>query len=233
MIRESICSGIVLSGTELPKTIGAEYAIIADLQKILLKAGVPNTNVITYAIAQCLLEDNWYTSNVFNQDKNASGIKWINKPYQNATRGLKSNDGGYYAHYNTYHDWAKDYVRILSIKGSAGRPIDATTAAQFGNALRANGYFTDPNYATKFNAVLKKVTAAINWFNQQSAAYKQQAQSGQNTFTYDPNNSGLVNNSGFNFDRWITKVEQQAKQHPAAAIGIGILSLLVIKKVLE
>lgn len=54
-----------------------------------------------------------FTSKLYRNDNNASGIKYINKPFQKATPGAKSKSG-VYAKYATLDDWANDLFRILS-----------------------------------------------------------------------------------------------------------------------
>ncbi len=111
-----------------------------EVMRLLRNAGVPE-RVAPWAAAQVVFETNGFKSRVSKQDFNLSGIKWINKPYQKATRGLKSTEGNYYAHFSSYNAWASDMKRILSI-GGPNAPVNASDLKQYVDRLKANGYFT-------------------------------------------------------------------------------------------
>lgn len=206
------------------KTPGALYAQIEWWNKNLQAAGFPSGLLRTYIIAQLMLESDWMTSNAANTDNNYSGIKWINKPYQDATKGITAADGGHYAHFSSIDKFLKDYKRILSLKGSAGRPIDAQTASQFGDALRANHYFTDPNYHLKFNAALRKVTNAIKYNTGQEQKFLDKYNAGERTYTYTPG-EGQTSNLAFNAGRNANNLQHWIEEHPTLAVagGLGIL----------
>lgn len=208
-------------------TPGALYAQIEWAANKMHAVGFPQSIVTTYAIAQMMLESDWFTSNVANTDNNFSGIKYLGKSFQKATKGLHSPEGGNYAHYATFEDWARDFLRILSLNtGGQGRPIDATTAAEYGNRLRANHYFTDPAYAVKFNNALRKVTQALNFQSGQNKQFVDQRNAGQNTFTYG--DKGLESNDKFNADRFFSKIQHWAEDHPIAAAAAGVGTLLLV-----
>ena len=235
-ITAYIGSAGIVSGEDLGLTnqdakagsIAAFYNQIASIAQDMWAAGFPKNLVTTYCIAQIRFESNYLTSHVAHIDNNYTGIKYLNKPYQNATKGIPSPEGGNYAHYATFADFLQDYKRILSINGPAGRPIDATSAAQFGQALKANHYFTDPNYFVKFNAALRKVNDALNWGEKQDKQFLQQYNQGQDTFTYTPG-KGLTSNAAFSLDKWWTNMKLWAHDHPVAATatGAGIIITLV------
>ena len=148
-----ITASAEISGTEI---IGAEtpppkmldkyrFALnsINQITPLLLAAGIPK-DVLGYALAQLAYETNLFKSHVSKEDLNLSGIKFINKPYQHATRGIKSPEGDYYAKFGSYQDWANDYARILKL-GGANAPINATSLNDFVDRLHSNHYFTaDP-----------------------------------------------------------------------------------------
>jgi len=147
------------------KTISALYEQLRWLYAQMQAAGIP-TAVSAYAMAQIMHESDWMTSNLGNTDNNYAGIKYVNQ--QGATPGIKSPEGGNYAHYKDFPAFLADYRRVLSLNtGGKGRPIDATTATEFIDRLRANRYFTDPNYHVKYNAALRKVADALQWGNAQ------------------------------------------------------------------
>lgn len=213
-------------------TPGALNAQILDVAKDFYSVGFPvNSLVTTYAIAQMMHESDWMTSNLANEDRNYSGIKFLNKSYQDATRGIpapKNEGGGNYAHFSDFRKWAKDFLRILSLNRSGhGRPIDSSNAAEYIERLRANGYFTDPNYHTKFNAALRKVGEALNFGKSQDQKFLQQYNNGQTTFT-ETAGKGLTSNESFNLDRNLKKLEAWAKDHPvlATAAGVGVAAAL-------
>lgn len=110
----------------------------------LLANGWPQV-VAPLSAAQVIFETGNKLSNVAKTDNNYSGIMWTNKPYQKATKGLPfpaSEGKYYYAHFASVNDWAKDFKRILSIKGPKGAPIDATSLGDYVARLYANKYFT-------------------------------------------------------------------------------------------
>ena len=126
-----------------------------QIVNLLVAAGL-SLDTAKIAAAATAHETDGYKSNVLKANNNASGIIWINKPYQNATQGtpFPSKEGkAYYAKYANFSDWAKDYVRILSLKN---RPIDATTPEDFVHQLKANAYFTgnENNYLQGVNRYL-------------------------------------------------------------------------------
>ena len=124
------------------------------LQQSLRKAGFQDPQ-INYALAQLLFETGKFTtgSQVAQLNNNYSGINWINKPYQHATKGSpkpSSEGGGYYAHFENMDDWAKDFMRILSLQRSAnlvGPPITADTLQKYVDRLSLNGYFASDKTA--------------------------------------------------------------------------------------
>jgi len=169
-------------------TTGALLNQINSIAKELLTMGFPQTLVLTYCIAQIMLESDFLTSAVANDDNNYTGITFINKPYQKATKGRAKpgkDGGGNYAHFLNFRDFLTDYKRILSLNKGQGRPIDSTTAQQFYTTLKANGYFTDPNYSTKFNRVLSRINEALKYGQLQDKMYLDARAKGEDTFTAD------------------------------------------------
>lgn len=112
------------------------------LKQLLLKVGFP-ADTVNFFIAQAMFESRGgnFNSNVNKTDNNLTGIIFINRPYQKATKGLpmpKSDGNGFYAHFSTVEDWARDYKRILSF---GAKPIEAKTLPDFVSRLKQNGYF--------------------------------------------------------------------------------------------
>lgn len=139
-----------------------EIIKLTVLQDSLIRAGLKEPQ-LKYALAQLLFETGRFTakSKVATENNNFSGIKWLNKKYQKATRGTLAPPServadinspiNYYAKFETIDDYAKDFVRILSLQRAAnlsGKPITATTLTAYSDRLALNGYF-DGNTAQK------------------------------------------------------------------------------------
>lgn len=163
------------------------YRQIRDLLK---GQGLP-APVAGWAAAAVFHETGDLTSRVSKQDHNYSGIKFINKPYQDATKGTpapKNEGGGNYARFSSTAKWAKDYARILKLKPA--EPAKATSLKDFVSRLHNNKYFTDnpANYEKGvqffYNKYAGNAVAADNELNKARAdqyakdagSYKQQAQ---------------------------------------------------------
>lgn len=136
----------------------AQLLAVADstLQNLKL-----NDKQRLFALAQLLHETgNKFNTGIARADNNFTGIKWINKPYQNATRGSLAPAServkplsapiNYYAHFANTAAWAKDYARILN---SGSKPLQANNIADFAARLKRNKYYTDSvsNYAKGLN----------------------------------------------------------------------------------
>jgi len=126
---------------------------LLKIQDALIEAGIDTPLQLKLALAQVLYETGQFTSksSVAKLNNNYSGIKWINKPYQKATKGSpvparegKRNDPNYplnyYAKFATDADWAADFIRILSL--GANKPIEADNVEEYVNRLKANRYFS-------------------------------------------------------------------------------------------
>lgn len=141
---------------------------------ILLQNGV-NPDVIPNIISQIVFESNWFSSNAYKIDHNPSGITWnsnyMSRPGTSVGISRRSSEGGNYVHFDTYKTAAKDLIRILSKKSSAGAPIDAADAIEFSKRLKANGYYTSPlsEYAAGIKSIRNKLD---EWTNVTAAAKK-------------------------------------------------------------
>jgi len=132
----------------------AEALKLLALQNSLMIAGMKPPQ-LDFALAQLLFETGRFTtrSNVASTNNNYSGIKYLNKPYQDAEKGSLAPAGerlpyesplNYYAKFRDTNAWAKDFVRILSLKRSGnniGAPIKATTVEDFNKRLKLNSYY--------------------------------------------------------------------------------------------
>jgi hypothetical protein len=107
----------------------------------LIRAGAPITKLPLF-MAQLAFETGHFGSVVALKDNNLSGIKFYGQ--KNATRGIKApaNEGDYYAHFDNFDEWAKDYIRILSF---GSKPINATDSTDFVRRLAKNRYFDTAN----------------------------------------------------------------------------------------
>lgn len=127
--------------------------------KALILAGM-KPEFLPIAIAQIAHETAGFTSNVAITCNNLSGIKYIGKSYQNATKCTGSPEGNSYAKFENYTAWAADYIRILS---NGYRPIDAKNVNDFAYRLKQNNYYTDTvtNYTAGLNAWLDRFSEVI------------------------------------------------------------------------
>lgn len=140
--------------TKFSKFTNSEALKLLALQNSMMIAGIKNPQ-LDFALAQLLFETGKFTnkSTVAAENNNYSGIKWLNKPYQKATRGSLAPASerlpyesplNYYAKYANINDWAIDFKRLLSLKRTAnnlGAPIKATTPEEFVKRLKLNSYF--------------------------------------------------------------------------------------------
>lgn len=116
------------------------------------------SSVIPFMVAQTAFETGNFKSKLFKDHNNATGIVFTGKTNQkNATKGRPLPEDGryFYAKFNTLEDWAKDYVRILSMKS---KPIEATNVDDFVVRLKANKYFSAPieEYSKGVKTYLRK-----------------------------------------------------------------------------
>lgn len=138
----------------------ATAAALAVAASNLQRAGL-NPQQIMFALAQLLHEiGGKFNTGIANSLNNYSGIKWINKSYQEATKGSPvkaservqpaNNPLNFYAKFASVAAWAKDYARILN-KGA--KPLQAANIPDFAARLKRNGYYTDTvtNYTKGLN----------------------------------------------------------------------------------
>jgi hypothetical protein len=139
---EKITSNALSSVKNSLSLAASQIEIVGNAIASLIRSGCPVTS-LPFVIAQLAFETGHFKSSEALVDNNLSGIKFMGQ--NGATRGQYLNPnaqeaGGFYAHYNTIDDWAKDYLRILNKVGNA-RPLEATNAADFVHALKQNKYF--------------------------------------------------------------------------------------------
>jgi len=140
-----------------------------------IKAGFTPTSA-KLIVAQSRLESADYTSNVFKNNNNMFGMKFVGQPL--ATKGTLAPEserscGGncnsdYYAKYNTPADSARDLTeRLFKItrNGIGFNDIkNSTDALDYAIKLKKRGYFgaTAQSYAAGLNAKLKKIDISGN-----------------------------------------------------------------------
>jgi hypothetical protein len=118
--------------------------------------------VIPYLVAQVAYETGDFKSKLLKDHNNASGIVFTGRASQkNAVKGRPLPEDGryFYAKFATLNDWAKDYMRVLSLKA---KPLQATSPDDFITRLKSNGYFTAPleQYKKGFERYLRKYAIA-------------------------------------------------------------------------
>jgi uncharacterized FlgJ-related protein len=112
-------------------------------------------------VAQARFESADYTSNVFKQNNNTSGIKFIGQ--RNAVQGTLSPEGNYYAKFNTIQDAINDKIARLyniNMRGVTPQQLkDSTDAIDFANKLKQRGYFgsSASEYANGLKAKLLRI----------------------------------------------------------------------------
>jgi hypothetical protein len=184
-----------------------------EVSRLLLNTGVP-ANIVPWAAAQVAFETNGFTSRVSKDDANFSGIKWINKPYQDATKGRPAPEGGNYAHYADRNAWAKDFKRVISI-GGQGAAINARSLSDYVARLKNNGYFTSDAgaYLRGLETILKVVPIV-------------KEQKAQDLASAHASEAAKENAKKWDFERWwnsLSKVEKGLGIAAAAAVGIAII----------
>ena len=134
-------------------------------------------------VAQARIESGDYGSNVFKNNNNLFGMKYVGQPIaQRGTlaplneRSCNGNcDGDYYAKYNSPADSTKDLVGRLYKKTRKGIGFDeiknATDSIDFANKLKQRDYFgaTASSYAAGLNSKLRKIKV-LEYYNNNKTA---------------------------------------------------------------
>ena len=136
-----------------------------------IKRGLSPT-VANLLAAQARLESADYTSNVFKQNTNAFGYKFVGQA--GATKGTvaprnewpNANTPGYYAKYKSIADSANEVINWLFRRQQEGKFLvnSLTTAGKYAAGLKAGNYYGDSasNYANGLTAKLKKINTLTN-----------------------------------------------------------------------
>lgn len=142
---------------------------LLKLQDSLISTGLGGTS-LKLALAQLLVETGNFTSKsqVATLNNNYSGIKYINKPYQVASKGSpvpaaervqpETSPYNYYAKFDSPEAWAKDFKRILSL--GTKKPILALDTTEYVKRLKNNHYFggNETTYLKNINYYFEKLT---------------------------------------------------------------------------
>lgn len=108
----------------------------AALSAEISKQGI-SASFLPLAMLQLSHETAGFNSRV-SRVNNLSGIKYVKQAYAKDS-GIVSPEGNNYAAYNSYNDWAKDYLRIIKRMGAD----KASSIAEFAAILKKKGYYTD------------------------------------------------------------------------------------------
>lgn len=114
-----------------------------------------------FVVAQARFESADYTSRVFRENLNTSGMKYVGQPL--ATKGSLSPEGNYYAKFRSVEDSAKDKISRnynITMKGVTPEQLKtAQTPEQFASLLKKRGYYGAPEseYAAGLKAKLLRV----------------------------------------------------------------------------
>jgi len=108
----------------------------------LKNAGLP-TDKLKFVLPQLAFETGHFKSSVYQLDNNLSGITYAGQPLATKGQKMPKNESltGYYAHFKSIDDWAKDYLRIMQNVGKY-RPLEASNISEFAHRLKLNGYYT-------------------------------------------------------------------------------------------
>jgi hypothetical protein len=100
-------------------------------------------------IAQAINESGWGRSSLAKTDNNLFGIKYPGNhdPSLKITKGSwATDDGGYYAHYQSWSDSVQDHGYFLKNNSRYAAAIGASSAEIQVRAIADAGYASDPNY---------------------------------------------------------------------------------------
>jgi len=114
-----------------------------------------------FVVAQARFESADYTSRVFRENLNTSGMKYVGQPL--ASQGTLSPEGNYYAKFRSVEDSAKDKIERnynLTMKGVTPQQLKtAVSPEQFASLLKQRGYYGAPEsqYAAGLKAKLLRI----------------------------------------------------------------------------
>jgi len=130
----------------------------------LIGNGIP-AQLANIIIAQARHETGDYTSNAYKIDNNLFGYKYIGQT--GATKGIKSSERDYYAHYRNIEASVDELCRWINRRQKEGKfpnnLASITSPAQYAQLLKNNSYYgsTLLSYTTGLIAALKRIGAVI------------------------------------------------------------------------
>lgn len=129
-----------------------------------------------FIVAQARLESGHYASDIFKNNNNSFGMKYVKQPlatkgslapYSERSSSCKANsvcsNGDYYAKYSTVEDSIKDVIERNYNKTMSGITAvqlkNAKTPEEFASLLKKRGYFgaTESSYASTIKSILNRV----------------------------------------------------------------------------
>lgn len=151
------------------------YEIDQSIYNSAIKEGFTPTSA-KFIVAQARLESGHYNSDVFKNNKNSFGMKYVEQPlatkgsiapYSERSNSCKINsvcsNGDYYARYSTVEDSIKDVIERNYNKTRSGvtpeQLKNAKTPEEFASLLKKRGYYgaTESSYASNIKSILNRV----------------------------------------------------------------------------
>jgi hypothetical protein len=123
---------------------------------MLLEDGILPAVAIPFGIAQCRLESNNYTSNVFKTNNNLNGYKYVAGAEFQDGPGLMSPEGDNYANYDSVENSAHELSGWWARRAAAGLDLSTLTSIDaYAQALANAGWYksAEPAYALRMKAV--------------------------------------------------------------------------------
>lgn len=151
------------------------YEIDQSIYNSAVKEGFTPTSA-KFIVAQARLESGHYNSDIFKNNNNSFGMKYVEQPlatkgsiapYSERSSSCKVNsvcsNGDYYARYRTVEDSIKDVIERNYNKTRSGvtpeQLKNAKTPEEFASLLKKRGYYgaTESSYASNIKSILNRV----------------------------------------------------------------------------
>lgn len=133
---------------------------IKDAQRLQQKTGIP----ASITLGQIILESSGVYKNGLSalavNAKNLFGIKGSGNagmqimPTSEVVNGQVRTVQAGFKKYNSYYDSMVDHAKVLSLPRYQDKLKDAKSINDYAAGIKAGGYATDPNYATKLLSVI-------------------------------------------------------------------------------
>ncbi|UGQ45224.1 flagellar assembly peptidoglycan hydrolase FlgJ [Massilia endophytica] len=155
-------------GSRLPHVKAFQDKLASHAEEASRATGIP----AKFMLGQAALESGWGRREIKGRDGSAShnlfGIKagadWKGKVVEAVTteyvNGRAQRRVEKFRAYDSYADSFKDYAKLITNNPRYEKVLaSGGDAASFARGLQKAGYATDPNYATKLAAIIKKTLA--------------------------------------------------------------------------